>query len=174
MYHPVIIHASTKPFLRNFYPYLRAVSFLLLSAGIVFWIFAVKNQETENPDSFNIHFFGYILFIVLSLIVSSFTIMARSGARWGHVSYFLVYLPIVSIVFPLIGTIICIYCLSKISRASLPAKKRGGSRPPLKNPTRYQPVPLFKSNISGTAVLFFIIFTHAYIMLMWIVNAVRD
>jgi hypothetical protein len=180
MYHPILIHASPEPPLRKIYPYLHAVSFLLLSAGIAFWAIATKNQITETPGSFNVQYFGYILFIVMSLIFSSFTIMARSGARWAHVAFFLVYLPIASMFIPIIGTIICVYCFSKISKATLPAlslsyrKKRGGSRPPSKNPKMYQPVPLFKSSISGAAALSFIIVTHIFIMLMWIVDAVRD
>ncbi|TAL29617.1 MAG: hypothetical protein EPN93_21245 [Spirochaetes bacterium] len=124
--------------LKSFYFVFMAFSWLFLLAAIVLWILLVKDQIARENAFNKLPFILYILLMTLALIFSSLTIMARTGARWSHVSYFLVYLPVPAMLLPIAGAILCGYCLKKTAGTDLPEltfsyrQKRGGTRPRIK------------------------------------------
>jgi len=151
--------------LRAYYPILHIISFLFLLIGSIFLTVVVKKiyNNHENTSLLTAAYFGFTL---LALISSSISITARTGARWKHISHYTVVLPISGMLIPAVGTIICIYCLRKISKPTLPqltlsyTGKRGGTHPPHMNPKIYHPVPLHGSSLSGVCALSLIILSH--------------
>jgi hypothetical protein len=166
--------------LKRFHFVFLAFSLLFLSAAVFLWILLIKDQIARENAFGRLPFVLYMLLMTMALIFASLTIMARTGARWSHVSYFLVYLPVPSTLIPIVGTVLCGYCLKKMAGPELPELKfsrksnRHGYRPPDMNPWIYKKVPLHKSNVPGMAALAFIIATHAVYIIMSIVYAVAD
>ncbi len=177
---PKHIHPNTETRLKRLHVVFLVISLLFLSAAVVLLALAIQYQITRENEVNRLPFILYALLMTLALIFSSLTIMARTGARWSHVSHFLVYLPVPAMLIPIAGTILCVYCLKKIARAELPElvfsrkSNRRGYRPPDMNPRIYHKVPFHKSNIPGIAALGSIIVTHALFLTMSIITAVSN
>lgn len=177
---PIRIYSNTETELKHYYRVFLVLSLLLLSAAIAIWILLVGDQLSGEPALNRWPFVLYILLLALALLCSAFTIMARTGARWNHVSHFLVTLPIAGMMFPVVGTILCGYCLKKIAGPELPelmfSRKpfRRRYRGPDMHPRVYTKVPFRKSNIPGIASLSFIIATHVFYLSMSFFYAITD
>ena len=163
------IEPNPRPILRPWYPLLHALSFLFSGSAVCLWILAAVDSFAPGAGALSVTLAAYVGLAMASLVFSCTAIMSRTGARRAHASYFLVILPLCSIMIPIAGTAVCFYCLRKAAGPVFPElvlgghrKVRSGARPPGGNARVYSAVPLHKSGVSGTFMLSFIIATHLF------------